>query len=295
MKVLVAGWFSFPQMGATAGDLLTRTLICRWLDEIGYSYDVAVAPPFTDGIDWTSADPNEYSHVVFACGPFGNGWPIPDFLERFSGRQLIGVNLSMLEPLDRWNPFDLLLERDSTACARPDLTVLTSSARVPVVGVVLVHDQKEYRNGAHAAANAAIARLIDSRPMAVVRIDTRLDVNAGGLRTPAEVETLIARMDVVVTTRLHGLVLALKNGVPAIAIDPITGGAKLSRQAESLGWPLCFPADAVGDRALSDAFDYCLTADARSSAQDCCARARVRLADVRHRFFQAVASADRVK
>ena len=42
-------------------------------------------------------------------------------------------------------------------------------------------------------------RLTASRPMAAVRIDTRLDVNATGLRAAAEVESLIARMDVVVT------------------------------------------------------------------------------------------------
>lgn len=32
---------------------------------------------------------------------------------------------------------------------------------------------------------------------------------------------MLRRLDVVVTTRLHGLVLALKNGVPALAVDPV--------------------------------------------------------------------------
>src|SRR5437016_6221025 len=53
-----------------------------------------------------------------------------------------------------------------------------------------------------------------------VRIATRLDV-ANVLRTPSEVESLIARMDLVLTTRLHGMVLALKHGVPAVAVDPV--------------------------------------------------------------------------
>ena len=52
-----------------------------------------------------------------------------------------------------------------------------------------------------------------------MQIDTRLDVpNNSGLRTPAEIESLIAAMDVMVTTRLHGTVLALRNGVPAIPL-----------------------------------------------------------------------------
>ncbi len=45
-------------------------------------------------------------------------------------------------------------------------------------------------------------------------------------------------MDIVVTTRLHGMVLALKNGVPAIAVDPIVGGAKITQQARAINWPI---------------------------------------------------------
>ena len=52
---------------------------------------------------------------------------------------------------------------------------------------------------------------------------------------------MIARSDVVVTTRLHGLVLALKNGVPALAVDPVAGGAKVAAQAAAWGWPVLLP------------------------------------------------------
>ena len=100
MKALVAGWFSFEGMGATAGDLLTRDLVCRWLEDAGRLYDVTVAMPFAGGVDWRAADPADYSDVVFVCGSIGNGSPIPEFLERFAGRRLVGVSLSMLEPLE---------------------------------------------------------------------------------------------------------------------------------------------------------------------------------------------------
>lgn len=36
---------------------------------------------------------------------------------------------------------------------------------------------------------------------------------------------------------MHGLALALKAGVPALGVDPVAGGGKVSRQAEALGWP----------------------------------------------------------
>src|SRR5262249_10805232 len=142
----------------------------------------------------------------------------------------------------------------------------------------------------HRRANGAIERLIGRREMAPVRIDTRLDENATGLRTAAEVESLIARMDVVLTTRLHGTALALKNGVPAVAIDPVAGGAKIRRQAETIGWPVVLAGESASDEELLQAFDYCLTEQARDLAQRCADRARQSLASVGGEFLSFLRS-----
>jgi hypothetical protein len=288
MRALVAGWFSFEEMGATAGDLLARDLACGWLEGAGVEYDVALAPPFAGGVGWREVDPSRYSHVVFVCGPFGNGWPVTDFLARFAGSKLVGLNVSILESLDRWNPFDALFERDSSDAARPDVSFLSTAPLVPVVGVVLVHPQGEYEDGMHDVAVQAIRRLVGSRELAAIEIDTRLDVNEHGLRTPAEVESLIARMDAVVTTRLHGLVLALKNGVPALAVDPIKGGAKVKRQAETIGWSTCLTADALADTELERALDWCLTESAREEARACAVRAQEMLRNLPTEFETAI-------
>ena len=173
--------------------------------------------------------------VVFVCGPFGDGWPLTDFLPRFAGCRLVGLDVSMLQPLEEWNPFDLLLERDSSRASRPDLALLSEAPLLPVAGLVRVHPQAEYgERSAHGEADALVDDLLAGAGLAVIPIDTRLDVNATGHRTAAAVESAIARVDVVVTTRLHGLVLALKNGVPAVAVDPIRGGAKVRRQADEM-------------------------------------------------------------
>lgn len=291
MRALLTGWFSFEQMGATAGDLLARDLAAEWLAEAGCPYDVALAPPFGDQVNWREADPARYSHLVFVCGPIGNGPPVDALLKRFEGSTLIGLNLSMLHPLEEWNPFDLLWERNSSVDARPDITFMAREEKVPVVGVVRVDPQKEYGDrGRHEEANAAIDRLTDARPMAVVPIDTRLDNNRTGLRSAAEIETLIARMDVVVTTRLHGTVLALKNGVPALAIDPIAGGAKILRQAETIGWPICLTPKSLTDEALTEAFDFCLTEEARRRAVASRERAVEIVKTVRQQFIEAFVS-----
>lgn len=286
MRALVAGWFSFERMGATAGDLLACDVVCRWLREGGVRHDVALAPPFDGGVDWRTVDPRDYCHVVFVCGPFGDGWPLTEFLPRFAGCRLVGLDLSMLQPLEDWNPFDLLLERDSSWTARPDLALLSEVPRVPVAGLVRVHPQEEYGGrSSHAEADGLVDALLASAELAVVPIDTRLDENATGLRSPAEVESAIARVDVVVTTRLHGMVLALKNGVPALAVDPIRGGAKICRQAAVLGWPHAFAVDAASPAMLREALERCLSAGAAAQASAVAVRARAALAPVRETFL----------
>jgi glycosyltransferase involved in cell wall biosynthesis/peptidoglycan/xylan/chitin deacetylase (PgdA/CDA1 family)/SAM-dependent methyltransferase len=285
MRILVTGWFSFEDGHATAGDLLSCDLVCEWLEAAGCGYDVALVPPLGVGVDWRSVDPEYYSHVVFVCGPFGDGPNVRRLLDRFAHCRLVGLNLSMLAPLEQWNPFDLLLERDSSMGARPDITFLSRATRVPIVGLILV---EPHEGALDQVANEAINRLMQSREMVTVPIDTRLDTNSTGLRSAAQVESLIARMDLVITTRLHGLVLALKNGVPAIAIDPIPGGFKIERQAHTVGWPVVLPVDGLTNERLEKAFDFCLTEEARTTAGECYKRA-VRTAEtVKHELISFV-------
>jgi polysaccharide pyruvyl transferase WcaK-like protein len=160
---------------------------------------------------------------------------------------------------------------------------------VPIVGVILVHHQPEY--GARARdreVSAAIERLLASREVSSVHIDTRLDSNTTALRTPVEVEALIARMDAVITTRLHGLVLAIKNGVPVLPIDAVAGGAKVQRQTRTIQWPVVFTADTLTDNALREAFDYCLTPQARDEAEKCRLRAVRALEGVKPRLLSTL-------
>src|SRR6185312_6763782 len=126
------------------------------------------APPFTGGVDWRTVDPRDYSHLIFVCGPFGDNDVIRELLARFAHCHKTGLNLSMLAPLKEWNPFDFLIERDSDTAANPDVTFLSEEHKVPVVGLLLVHPQKEYKERArHKAADQAIHRLIAAREMAV--------------------------------------------------------------------------------------------------------------------------------
>lgn len=293
MKILVAGWFSFEDMGATAGDVIARDIICDWIREVNIAYDVADCSkiPFEDGVNWCQVNPQDYTDLLFVCGPFGNGWPVTELLQHFSNCRLIGINLSLMEPLAVWNPFSLLIERDSSRKNNPDITIAGKSPVVPVAGIILSHKQKEYgTRSLHDSANAAIEKLLNSREVARVTIDTSLLNNEGGLRSAGEIESLIAKMDIVITTRLHGTVLAIKNGVPVIPIDPIEGGAKISQQVAALNWPLLFNASSIDETKLTEAFHYCLTAQARSKAADCAALAVKRIGEMKENFFHQLFS-----
>lgn len=271
MQILIAGWFSFKGMGATAGDLISREIVCSWMREAGISFDIALVEPFSleGGVDWRKIDAERYSHVVFVCGPFGNGWPLTEFLSAFSNAKLIGVNLSLLQPLDDWNPFHLLFARDSSRVSHPDISFQGKPADLPVIGVILVHKQKEYgKRALHERAEAIINDFISHTEAAVVHIDTAIPDNKGQLRTPAEVEALIKKMDLVITTRLHGVVLALKNEIPVIPIDPIAGGAKITQQVITIGWPILFNAESLCINSLLAAYKFSLTPGARLQAKN---------------------------
>jgi peptidoglycan/xylan/chitin deacetylase (PgdA/CDA1 family) len=285
-RALVAGWFSYTPSDFTAGDLLACDLVGDWLREGELDFDVALASPLAGGVSLDAVDPAAYTHAVFVCGPFmRNDWE-EAFVARFRGCRLIGVNLSMPVPVDQWQPFDVLLARNSSLEAQPDIVFGTQEPAVPVVGVCLVD---AYGGADVVAANATIATLLRRRHVAVVPIDTRLDVNVTGLRTKAEVASLLGRMDVVVTTRLHGMVLALKQGVPALVIDPEPGGVRVKRQADAIGWPVAFTVDTLDPEALEKAFDYCLAAEARALAAECATRAIEGVDEIRRRFLEAIA------
>ena len=278
-KALLVGWFSLPFGGATAGDLASLGVVRRWLSGAGWDHDVALGEPLEGGLDWRGASPEAYSHVIHVCGPVGRQMEVAQILERFEDCTIVAVNVSVV---GEDGAFAKVIARDG----RADLAFLAEPQRVPVVGLAFVHPQAEYSGGRHAEVEAAVGALLAERACASVPIDTKLDLNAGGLRTVAEVESLIARMDAVVTTRLHGLVFALRSGVPALAIDPISGGAKVASQANAVGWPALLLPDQL-DR-LGELFDWCLTDEAGGRARECAEAARGDAERIRGELLEAL-------
>ena len=292
MRALVIGHFS------TVGDIESLEYVQSVLNDRGMDFDILpYNPKFVPFIDraigLAEVDPGRYSHLIAVCGPF---WPeLLDkrgiSLDRFAHCTRIGVNLTMVRPPADWNPFHLLLERDSDRATRPDITFLQAAGRVPVAGLCTIARQREYgARQRHGEAVGLLEGLAETRRLATIEVDTRWPRhrNSGGLGSPAEVMSVIERLDVLLTNRLHGLVYALRAGVPVLAVDPVHGGDKVVAQARALGWPGAIPIEEASPASVERMLDWCLSADGRSAAQSAASRAPAALQSTDEAFRAAL-------
>lgn len=288
-RVLVVGWFSFELMGSTAGDVIASDVACTWLREVGLEPSVAMhRPDRPDQVPTVEVNPRDFTTVVFVCGPIGDGPPINEYLDRFPHARKVALDVTLLQPSEQWRPFDRVVERDGLDRVNADITFAAPLYETTVAGIILVGPQAEYPTNRHHLAEAAFSDLVAARGIAPVPIDTRLDVNAGGLRSAAQVESLIAKMDVILTTRLHGAALALRRGVPPVVVDSVPGGSKLLAQMRHIGWPLSFDIADLDSDALGRALDFALSSDGRDLAKKTACHAVEQVVAVREEFLAAV-------
>jgi hypothetical protein len=135
----------------------------------------------------------------------------------------------------------------------------------------MVARQAEYgARAAHERVGETLVGWLRECDLARVPLETRVDPRDWRLcATAAQFESIVSRLDLVVTTRLHGLVFALRNGVPALAIDPVAGGAKVTAQAGAWHWPAIVtasPGDDLDPGKLSRWRDWCLSPVGKASA-----------------------------
>jgi len=290
-RALVVGHFS------TVGDVEVLHEVEKQLVAVGLPYDVA---PYRSELaelerGWTNlsvVDADRYTHLLIVCGPLSRRYLQRRAidLDRFAHCIKIGVNLTMVEPLSDWNPLDALIGRDADTWGQADLSFLQDVPRVPVAGLCLVEQQREYGDRQrHQEAGDRLRRLARRNGLAVVPVDTECFVAGCGTISPSNFESVIARLDVMLTTRLHGTVLSLKNGVPVIAIDAIVGGGKVTQQGNAIGWPEVFAVEAVDDAMLDGALARCLEPAARTRVQSCVGAARGSLADFSQELGQWLA------
>ncbi|MEU8455232.1 MULTISPECIES: polysaccharide pyruvyl transferase family protein [Streptomyces] len=271
-RILLVGWFSFPDGEATAGDVLALRRVEDVLDRAGLEHDAVWSPHFRPGaLHFDAVRPGDHTHLVFVCGPL-HGPQVEELHARFPGCVRIAVGVSVIDPRSAAvTGFHRVLARD--APNREPVRDLAASApqllSTPVAGVILTHGQREYgERRRHAEVAEVLTRWLGGKDCARLPLETRLDAHDWRLAgTAAQVQSVLARLDVVVTDRLHGMVLALRAGVPALAVDPVEGGAKVTAQAHACGWPAVVGAERLDPRRLEHWWTWCLTSG-RSAARE---------------------------
>ncbi|MER7495483.1 polysaccharide pyruvyl transferase family protein [Streptomyces pharetrae] len=264
-RILLTGWFSFHDGEATAGDVLALARVEEVLDRAGWPYDVVWSPGFRPRAPHLDeVRPERYSHLVFVCGPV-HGPQIEELHRRFAHCMRIAVGTSVVDPgAPAATGFHRVVARD--APGTEPATDLAARAPAdparPVVGVILTHGQHEYGpQRRHDLVAERVTRWLAGKDCARLELETRLDTRDWRLcATPAQLSSVLSRLDLVVTDRLHGLVLALRAGTPALAVDPIAGGAKVTAQARACHWPALLPAESVDGEGLERWWRWCLGA-----------------------------------
>jgi hypothetical protein len=269
VRVLIVGWPSFLHGEATAGDVLSMRRVAAALRDAGFAADTAWSPVFRPGgPDLDGIDPAAYTHLVFVCGP-AHGAQVRGLHARFASCRRIAVGVSVIDANDdAVTGFDRVLARDSpTSPPAVDLSADAVTVGTPVVGVVLAPGQPEYgEQRRHDDVHRCLTDWLAAQDCARIELDTRLDRRDWRrCGTADQFVSIVSRLDVMVTTRLHGLVLALANGVPALAVDPVAGGGKVRAQAATWQWPAILSAEEVTDPqrcdpALNRWWEWCRSA-----------------------------------
>jgi Polysaccharide pyruvyl transferase len=269
-RALVVGWPSFVHGVASAGDVLAMEAAREELQRAGVPCDMALSPVFQpEALRLEDADPASYTHLVFACGPL-HGQQVADLHTRYAHCRRVAVGVSVIDLDDPAAAgFHEILARDGDGVEpQGDLALNPRPMLLPVAGVILADTQPEYGPRSQGdQVGADLTRWLRNWDCALVPLDTRLDREDWRLPyRPAELEAIIRRLDLVVTTRMHGLVLALKNGVPALAVDPVAGGAKVTAQARAWAWPAVMTLEDLSQERLGYWRDWCLSPAGKAAA-----------------------------
>ena len=233
----------------TIGDLMAVYNVALYLTRSVGHVDIAWSGNLFDltryCIDVEGADQPHYDAVLYVCGPLTAGHK--HFLARFHASKKIALGVSItgrgtgtLNPLDF---LDAVYVRDSDLQSNFDLALadvgyphLMASTKIrdSRVAICLAGDQAEYgADDGFDKAEDLIQQVTTNHQ--IVSVQTLL---ASTRPLPASVELDLQCSSALITTRMHGALLAIYHGVPLISIDQIRTGAKVTKMVTQLDWPV---------------------------------------------------------
>ncbi|TIS62134.1 MAG: hypothetical protein E5W93_05355 [Mesorhizobium sp.] len=264
-------WYGSLKNHGTIGDLYAAQSVAARMKALGVNFKhLTAGTEFEipgERVTIEKIVESNYATLIFVCGPMIKDHPIIEtIINRFPSLKKIGVSVSLFAQshINYIQPFDATLAREGSYPRFEDVAILAPQQMTPkrvreptdpvVVGLVLRGEQSEYgsQNSLHDDTSALALRVLHSLAtnyqVKTVEIEHHL-TRAG--RKPFEIEALYSSCDLVLTSRFHGAILAMRNEVPFIAIDQIRGGGKLTSLLSDSGWPFVFRIEhAKGDEVV---------------------------------------------
>jgi hypothetical protein len=246
-RALIFGPFGVKDRGCTFGDVHAAEVVASWLTEKNIEYDIVNEVSYSKkNIEFKKINPKIYNILFYVCGPFGIGSFKPlDVKKDFKHCKKIAVNVSVdRDDISSYQGHvDYIIARDSGTVKNPDLVFNIKNTKVPVIGVLLIHSNGPKGLKCHEKIKKEVWNFFDKEKYARIDMDTiittKKNINRTRVYSSDILDSLICRCDAIISNRLHGVVYALKNKIPVLAIDPIIGGHKVQKQIESIKWP-CF-------------------------------------------------------
>ena len=266
-RLLVCWYGSFAGHG-TVGDLRSLETLASHLVGCGHVVSHATADQIeivgARRVDWQQVASTDLDAVLFVCGPILSFHPQTNSLfDRFKHNRMAGVGVSLMPKTDPGfsNPFEIVFAREGGERRYGDLAIIAplgthrSANSSLKVGVSLRGLQHEY--GAHRCRWEETARLAHEAAHAAIAEGGEIVVLENHLTRSGlgadEIERRYAECDLVITSRFHGAITALRHGVPYIAIDQISGGAKIISLLSALPWPHAYEIDSIDAETLKGA------------------------------------------
>ena len=256
LRIVLAFWGSFESDGTIGDEVSAKSLFCS-LVKNGYSVDVISWKDlnWANAIKPTEVEYRKYSKFIFVCGPvIPHYQPLIALLANASaaGCITIGFSVSLFKKSDGeiYNPFDIVFPRESEFEVGSDLAVLEKTSAQPVkvqnivkVGLVLRGWQKEYGpdNCYWKPVEEVIKEALDlfgrDKSVEIKIIDHQLYRSKWSIE---EYDLAYNSCDLLITTRFHGAIFAIRNNVPFLAIDQIRPFAKVTRLLQHIDYPFKF-------------------------------------------------------
>ena len=285
LKILVCWYGSFKGSG-TLGDYLSVKALADFLHSKGFDFDYVSYKEYGDikgcAVQISEADPANYDVLLFTCGPIIKVHKdLVSLFDKFKDVYKIGIGVSLFpkDHFNYYNPFDFVLPRENGSINYEDIALAAPKNEVTKenifkaaerrVGIVLRKQQSEYGliNCKWEEANGLIMRLAEEltgnrisffdkikkilvQQGQIFEIDNHLE-NSG--LDPISIENKYRNCDIILTTRFHGSMVALRNNIPFIAIDQISGGAKVYKLVSRTNYPFVWKINYVSYRKIKKA------------------------------------------